>query len=54
MGTAASIILSSDPNEINGYNFIDDEVCVSADIDVEQFKINPEIKEKDLMPDFFC
>lgn len=54
MGTAASIILSSDPKEVNGHNFIDDEVCVSADIDVEQFRINPEIKEKDLMPDFFC
>ena len=54
MGTAASIILSSNPKEINGNNFIDDEVCVSADIDVEQFRINPEIKEKDLMPDFFC
>lgn len=54
MGTAASIILSCDPKEVNGENFIDDEVCVSADIDVEQFRINPDIKEKDLMPDFFC
>ena len=54
MGAAASIILSSDPNEINGHNFIDDEVCVSANIDVEQFRINKDIKEKDLMPDFFC
>ena len=54
MGVAASIILSSCPSKINGYNFIDDEVCLSADIDVEQFKINKKIKEKDLMPDFFC
>ena len=54
MGTAASIILSSDPKQINGNNFIDDEVCVSANIDVEQFKINPNIQEKELMPDFFC
>ena len=54
MGTAASVILSSDPNEVSGHNFIDDEVCVSADIDVEQFRVNKEVKEKDLMPDFFC
>jgi len=54
MGTAASIILSSDPNKIRGNNFIDDEVCVSADIDVEQFRVNEKISEKELMPDFFC
>ena len=54
MGTAASVILSSDPKEIHGNNFIDDEVCLSANIDVEQFRMNPLIKEKDLMPDFFC
>ena len=54
MGTAASVILSSDPKQIHGNNFIDDEVCLSANIDVEQFRINPSIKEKDLMPDFFC
>ena len=54
MAVAASIILSSDPKEINGQHFIDDEVCLSANIDVEQFRVNPEIKEKDLMPDFFC
>lgn len=54
MGTAASIILSSCPELVNGYNFIDDEVCLSADVEVEQFRVNPEINEKILMPDFFC
>lgn len=54
MAVAASVILSSDPKIINGQNFIDDEVCLSANIDIEQFRINPDVKEKELMPDFFC
>ena len=44
----------SDSAKCNGKNFIDDEVLVSLDIDPEQFRINPNIKEKELMPDFFC
>ena len=31
-----------------------DEVLASLDIDVEQYRVNPNIKEKELMPDFFC
>lgn len=54
MGEAARIILMADPNICNGKNFIDDEVLASLDIDTEQYRINPDIKEKDLMPDFFC
>ena len=54
MGDAAHIIFSSDPKKNNGKNFIDDEVCASIDIDVEQYRVNSNIKEKDLMPDFFC
>ena len=54
MGEAARIILMADPNICNGKNFIDDEVLASLDIDTEQYRINPNIKEKDLMPDFFC
>ena len=26
----------------------------SMDIDVEQYRVDENIKEKDLMPDFFC
>ena len=37
-----------------GNNFIDDEVLASLDIDIEQYRVNPNIQEKDLMPDFFC
>lgn len=54
MGVSAVSILSSDPKICSGNNYIDDEVCASLDIDVEQFKINKNLSEKDLMPDFFC
>lgn len=54
MGDAAKHILVSDPLKCNGYNFIDDEVCASVGIDVEKYRVNPNIREKDLMPDFFC
>ena len=54
MGDAAKHIFKSDPMLCNGKNFIDDEVIVSMDGDVEQYRVNKDIKEKDLMPDFFC
>jgi len=54
MGDAARYILMSDPMKCNGKNFIDDEVLASMNIDVEQYRVNDYIKEKDLMPDFFC
>ena len=54
MGTAGTLILSADPKIVNGKNFIDDEVIMSAGLELEQFKVNPDVKEKELMPDFFC
>ena len=54
MGDAAKHIFSSDPALCNGKNFIDDEVMASLDVDVEQYRVNEKIQEKDLMPDFFC
>tara|TARA_Y100000389_G_scaffold195238_1_gene226371 strand:- start:14316 stop:15221 length:906 start_codon:yes stop_codon:yes gene_type:complete len=54
MGDAAHIILNSDPQKCQGKNFIDDEVLASLDIDVEKYKLFKNVKEKDLMPDFFC
>ena len=54
MGDAAKHIFLSDPSVCNGKNFIDDEVLASVDVDVEQYRVNPNIREKDLMPDFFC
>ena len=54
MGDAAYQIFAADPMVCNGKNFIDDEVLASLDIDVEKYRVNPDLKEKDLMPDFFC
>ncbi len=54
MGDAAYHILRSDSTVCNGKNYIDDEVLASLDIDIEQYRVDPYIKEKDLMPDFFC
>ena len=54
MSDAASYILRADPKICSGKNFIDDEVLASMDIDVEKYRLNSEIEEKDLMPDFFC
>ena len=54
MGVAAKSILSANPEVCTGNNYIDDEVLVSLDIDVEQFKVNKDLNEKELMPDFFC
>jgi citronellol/citronellal dehydrogenase len=54
MGDAATIIFKADPSVCNGKSFIDDEVLVSANIDVEKYRVNPNVLEKQLMPDFFC
>ena len=54
MGDAALNIFLTNPKRCNGKNFIDDEVLASLDIDVEQYRVDPSINEKDLMPDFFC
>lgn len=54
MGDAARIIFSADPAKCNGKNFIDDEVLASMDVNVEGYRVNKNITEKDLMPDFFC
>ena len=54
MGDAAGVIFKADPLLCNGNNYIDDEVLASVDIDVEQYRVNQKLQEKDLMPDFFC
>ena len=54
MGDAALHIFKSNPLICNGKNFIDDEVLASLDIDLEKYKMNPNIKDTELMPDFFC
>ena len=54
MAKSAISIFMSDPKICSGNNYIDDEVCASLDIDVNQYRINKNIDEKGLMPDFFC
>ena len=54
MAESAIGILKADPFKCSGNNYIDDEVCASLDIDTSQFNVNPELSEKELMPDFFC
>lgn len=54
MGDAAKGIFLADPKICTGKNFIDDEVLASLDIDVEDYKVDKNKLEKDLMPDFFC
>ena len=54
MGEAAKHIICADPEICTGKNLIDDEVLSSMDIDLEQFKVNKELPDKELMPDFFC
>ena len=54
MGDAATHIFMSSPFKCHGKNFIDDEVLASLDADIEQYRVNRDISEKDLMPDFFC
>jgi citronellol/citronellal dehydrogenase len=54
MGDAAKHIFLADPRLCTNKNFIDDEVLASLDIDVEKYRVDTKITEKELMPDFFC
>ena len=54
MGEAAKDIICANPYLCTGKNFIDDIVLLSLDKDIEKYRINKNIKETDLMPDFFC
>ena len=54
MGEAAKHIICADPRLCTNKNYIDDEILASLNIDIEQYRINKDISEKDLMPDFFC
>ena len=54
MGEAAKDIICANPYLCTGKNFIDDVVLLSLDKDIEKYRINKNIKETDLMPDFFC
>ena len=53
MGEAAKHIICADPEVCTGKNLIDDEVLSSLDIPLEQYKVNKDLPDKELMPDFF-
>ena len=54
MGEAAKHIICADPQVCTGKHLIDDEVLSSLDIPLDQFRVNRQLSDKDLMPDFFC
>ena len=54
MGDAARHIFLANPKKCTGFHFIDDEVIASVDGNVEKYRVDPTITEKELMPDFFC
>lgn len=52
---SAYVILTSCNKSTTGNFFIDDEVLASVGItNLDKYKVNPNISEKSLMPDYFC
>ena len=53
MGDAAHVILTSNSRSTNGQFFIDDEVLISTGIkDFEKYKVDPNLPDGQLFPDF--
>lgn len=54
MGDAAYVILTSNSKTTNGQFFIDDEVLASTGVtDFNQYKVDPNLKDSELTPDYF-
>ena len=55
MADAAYTIVSSKSDETNGQFFIDDEVMASVGVkDFSKYKLNPQVRDFDLLMDFMC
>ncbi len=55
MGDAAYLILTSDSKITNNQFFMDDEVLASVGItDLQKYKVNPNVKDHELIIDFMC
>ena len=55
MGDAAYLILTSDSKVTTNQFFMDDEVLASAGItDLQKYKVNPNVKDHELIIDFMC
>ena len=54
MADAAYIILTSDSRKTTGNFFIDDSLLKAHGVtNFDQYKVDPKVKDEDLMPDFF-
>lgn len=55
MGDAAYTILTSDATKTTDKFFIDDEVLAGVGIvDLQKYKVNPKVKDHELIIDFMC
>ena len=55
MADAAYVILTSDSRETTDQFFLDDEVLASVGVvDLTKYKVNPNVKDHELMIDFMC
>lgn len=55
MGDSAHVILTSDSKLTTDQFFIDDEVLAAVGVvDLEKYKVNPNVKDHQLMTDFMC
>lgn len=55
MGDAAYTILTSDSRKTNDKFFIDDEVMAAIGVvDLTKYKVNPKVKDHELIIDFMC
>lgn len=55
MADAAHVVVTSKSEETNGNFFIDDEVMASVGVkDFSKYKLNPSVKDFDLLMDFMC
>lgn len=55
MADSAYIVLTSDSKISTGNFYIDDEVLASTGVtNFDKYKVDPNVRDNDLMPDFFC
>jgi len=55
MGDSAHVILTSDSKKTTNMFLIDDEVLASVGVvDLTKYKVNPNVKDHELMMDFMC
>lgn len=55
MGDAAYAILTSDSRKTTGQYFLDDVCMASIGVtDLSKYRMNPNLKDSDLVADFFC